>query len=462
MVLLTVLWANSSFAQNGSAHWNCDDHAYEYEMAVYFSIIIDGEKVSDDDNYEIGAFCGTECRGVSEVVSVGDTKVGYIRIRSHQTEGETISFKGYDKGTQAEWAIEERISFKTEELLGMPSSPKELHINTEKEPEQTFVGDNEETVSGYVEKAEDGTEQVVITELSESMLNGEEPVPSEVSGGSGVTYPVAQIASEAFDEMPEGTVIYLPEGVETTSPVGNVVNGDGTCAVLDLTHVDDFNTSKALSVDKVIYNREITSETSTVCLPYDMDVPAEGMEFYTLRSGIDGKAGFEKYTDAKLKAYMPYLMKVSVSGSSRTRAGASKVIDLGATNVVISPTKEDLYVEKDELEMYGIVHGLSNSEGLEKEAYILQAGGTWQLSASQASGDSDKEYLPPFHAYLRVKGGVSGRYSIIETNFSSSTSIRSAVVLKPETWYNLQGLKLKERPTKSGVYIKNGRKVLAK
>ena len=626
-MVLAAIWANPMFAQNSSAHWACDDHAYEYEMAVYFRIIIDDTNISNYENYEVAAFCNTECRGVSEIVALSESNIGYIRIRSNQTSGETISFKAFDKTLNNELDIIETVSFKSEDLLGLPSSPTDFHIydpsvtpqpspititaqNKErtygdKNPEFTFVAEGdglvgtpslsceatetspvgnypivvsigtitnenvtlvnglltitrapltigvgeyskeqgednpnfvftyegfkngedesvlttkptavcnatkdsepgeyeitisgasadnydisyrfgklivkeestplppeqtfgdkegEGTVKGYITNDGDGNTSVVITELSEDMLNGNSPIPTEIVGEDGTVYKVHEIAAAAFENLPEGTIIMLPSDVHTDKPVVNVINGDGTCKELNLTNVEKFNATKQLIVDKIVYLRDIPLGTSTVCLPYDVDVPVGEVSFYTLTSGIDGNAVFEKYID-KLQAYIPYVMRTEKAMSRGTRAEDESTIqiDFSTKNVVINPNAEDQFVEKDELEMFGTVHGLTNKEGIEKQALILHSDGTWRMSASQAASDSDKPYLPAFNAYMVVKKGIADENQNIGSNFSDVTAIRSIVYSEGEVWYNIHGIRLNGKPTKPGLYIRNGEKVI--
>lgn len=615
ILVLTVICPYQLFAQNTSSHWTCDDHTFQYEMAVYFRIIIDGETISDYGNYEIAAFCGTECRGVSEVVALGDTSIGYIRIRSNQIKDETISFKAFDKTNSKEFETDESISFKSEELLGMPSTPKELHITAtpititaqnvervygDKNPELKYTvegvalsgtpllsceatetssvgtypvvatigtitnknvtlvngmltiaraqltisvgeytreqgednpnftityngfknGENQsvlttqptaycnatkdsapgeyaitlsgasatnyeisynigklivkgnnpqpslfkdedgEIVKGYLVTENGGGSNAVITEISEGMLNGETPIPSEVVGEDGAVYKVNVIVAEAFENLSDETIIILPMGMRTDKPVVNVINGDGTCETLDLTNVENFEVPQQLTIAKVIYKHDISSGTSTICLPYDIDVPTGGVLFYTLNSGIGGNAGFKKYTEAKLKAYMPYVMKTAIimaRGGTRAGDDGGLTIDFSSNNVVINPITEDQYVEKDDLEMFGTVHGLTNKQGIEKQALILHSDGTWKMSASQTSSDSEKQYIPPFRAYMVKKNGI---YENIGSVFDDPTSIRNIVISKDEIWYNINGIKLNGKPSKPGLYIKNGEKVI--
>lgn len=111
-----------------SPRWGCDIHAFEYEMAVYFTLANDQEAIENLAGYEVAAFYRNECRGVGEIQTStieGNKTVtyGYIRIRSNQSEGETITFKVYDKVNKAEKYTNQKVTFKSQELIGYPSSP---------------------------------------------------------------------------------------------------------------------------------------------------------------------------------------------------------------------------------------------------------------------------------------------------------------------------------------------------
>lgn len=109
-------------------HWSCDVYTYEFDMAVYFSLTRNDKILNDMANYEIAAFCGDECRGVSVTQTVeladGNTETfGYIRIHSNNAKDETIQFMAYDKKYQKESPIEQTLTFKSQELVGLPSNP---------------------------------------------------------------------------------------------------------------------------------------------------------------------------------------------------------------------------------------------------------------------------------------------------------------------------------------------------
>jgi hypothetical protein len=126
--LLLLLAGAVEISAQDNTHWQCDIHAYEFDMTVYYSLVYNDEAVSDMANYDVAAFVGDECRGVGEVQTLsltgGNTvSYGYIRIRSNQKTGETVSLMVYDKTLDMECHVNETIAFISQSLIGLPSSP---------------------------------------------------------------------------------------------------------------------------------------------------------------------------------------------------------------------------------------------------------------------------------------------------------------------------------------------------
>lgn len=146
-----------ALAANAQAHWTVNEHLFEYDMTVYFTLY-HGEKSenftnTELDNYEIAAFVDGELRGVGEWVTSGDNKWGYIRVYSNVTEGETITFKYYDKTEQKEKSIygdEAKIAFKANsEAVGAPSAPVKFDLDNNVLPGDV-TGDGEIDVTDLV------------------------------------------------------------------------------------------------------------------------------------------------------------------------------------------------------------------------------------------------------------------------------------------------------------------------
>ena len=119
--LLTGLAANIRAA----SHWSVNPYDFQYDMTVYLQVAAPSQ-----DHYEVAAFCGDECRGVGSLMTVGEgKKYFYMRIRSNVASGEQITFCVYNKATGKEIWADESITFETQSVVGMPSTPLSLSIN---------------------------------------------------------------------------------------------------------------------------------------------------------------------------------------------------------------------------------------------------------------------------------------------------------------------------------------------
>ena len=123
-LLCCLLFAGGAMmAQN--THWMYDANAFEYDMTAYLTVEYDGSQVNDLSDYEVAAFVGNDCRGVSRLVNVenGNSYL-YMRIRSNQEQGESVKFKVYQKSKDKEIECDEIITFENRSVIGLPSSPQ--------------------------------------------------------------------------------------------------------------------------------------------------------------------------------------------------------------------------------------------------------------------------------------------------------------------------------------------------
>lgn len=133
LTCLCCVLAMGAQAQD-APHWSVNMYDYQYDMTAYVTLVVDNEVVTDLSGYEIAAFCGTECRGVATVETVtlgGQQKsYAYLRIRSNQEQGETITFKVYEKSKKREFNIENgSMTFKSLDVQGLPSAPVQLALS---------------------------------------------------------------------------------------------------------------------------------------------------------------------------------------------------------------------------------------------------------------------------------------------------------------------------------------------
>lgn len=117
----------SGIVKAQSSHWTCDERSYEYSMSLYISTSLYHNNITDFSNYEIGAFCGDECRGLHSLQKAGDTQYGYLRVRSNAVNGESITFKLYDRQNDKVISCDSIIPFVANGRIGFPSVP--YHLN---------------------------------------------------------------------------------------------------------------------------------------------------------------------------------------------------------------------------------------------------------------------------------------------------------------------------------------------
>lgn len=154
--------------------------------------------LTDLSEYEIAAFCGTECRGVATIETVtqgGQQKsYGHLRIRSNQQQGETITFKVFNKTYGRELGVEDTsITFKSMDVQGLPSNPLQLPVSAIIPGDVNGDGEvdvfdivnimdwilDPESVPGFVEKAADfnndgDTDVFDVVEMMDWILSQEE------------------------------------------------------------------------------------------------------------------------------------------------------------------------------------------------------------------------------------------------------------------------------------------------
>ena len=126
-VLCMVMTIPTALRAQGSG-WTVNPYDFQYDMTVYAGLVMEEGMVTDYTNYEIAAFVGDECRGVAEVQTQGGKTWLYMRVRSNTTSGETVAFKLYDRAESREYAVSENLTFNSQERVGMPSDPMELHL----------------------------------------------------------------------------------------------------------------------------------------------------------------------------------------------------------------------------------------------------------------------------------------------------------------------------------------------
>ena len=143
LLFMLFIVASALKMRANDANWDYNPYAFQYDMSVYVALsTIDDKSITDASDYQIAAFCGEECRGIAEEKIIGEHKYCYLRIRSNQTDGETINFKVKDASTGKTAKVIETIVFQSQHTIGYPSAP--FNINARNPYTVTFVIDGVE------------------------------------------------------------------------------------------------------------------------------------------------------------------------------------------------------------------------------------------------------------------------------------------------------------------------------
>ena len=134
MILTCLVCVLAMGTQAQTPQWSVNVYDYRYDMTAYVTLVVDDQVLTDLSDYEIAAFCDNECRGVDNIETVtqdGQQKsYGHLRIRSNQEQGETITFKVYNKTYGRELSVENiSLTFQSLDVQGLPSNPLQLVVS---------------------------------------------------------------------------------------------------------------------------------------------------------------------------------------------------------------------------------------------------------------------------------------------------------------------------------------------
>jgi len=109
--------------------WTVNPSDYRYDMSLYLKVALASDEM-DYSLYDVGVFVGDECRGIAEHLPLGNgQECLYLRARSNQAVGETMTFRYYNKETEETLPVEGvSFQFESDSSLGYPSDPYIVRI----------------------------------------------------------------------------------------------------------------------------------------------------------------------------------------------------------------------------------------------------------------------------------------------------------------------------------------------
>lgn len=273
----------------------------------------------------------------------------------------------------------------------------------------------------------------------------------------------------AFKDVPEETFIYLPAG--NTAEGKNFIIG-GVCQDMTLApdSEEEFEVAETFTASQATFDRLFQQSTNadeyyTVFLPYSLTATAETGDFFA----------YESFDDVKAVVKMKKLEPASETSATLTLDANKAYFFKPAATAALEPML-CVDVEKqivasdpaDESEPEGL-HGVYKYyEWTSKPSSVFSFTTTEQGSIRVGEfAKVDKGMtLKPFQAYLRIHASEAVESLVIDWG-DGTTGIGSlTLVPSPEgkggEWYSVDGLRLNGKPTRRGVYIHNGNKVVIK
>lgn len=113
-------------------HWTPNIHQFPFNMTATSLLFINGEEVRNF-NYEVGAFCGDECRGSARAIYVEPLDKYFFFMMFHGEENDEFSLRLYDitNDEELDWTSDNHAVFHANASLGTMSEPYIIEfINT--------------------------------------------------------------------------------------------------------------------------------------------------------------------------------------------------------------------------------------------------------------------------------------------------------------------------------------------
>ena len=233
----------------------------------------------------------------------------------------------------------------------------------------------------------------------------------------------------------------------------DATNNRWTCDDFRLTDGTPLSIGLDFTAVKATYDRAITTEKVTVCLPYEL--PVTGFKAYTLSGGNNSAVHFADAKD-KLEAYKPYL--IASNGAPQLDGNNIEVKAFNAA-ALTSPAGKYSFV--------GTVTGVDNATAAAANAYILQNDGLFHKVTTEHSA----AMLPAYRAYIvRGDGNDAKQLSVVlDSETTGIDGMTDDTIGTDGAVYDLHGRRMADRlddntrrQLPAGVYIVSGRKVILK
>ena len=312
ILLLTFLMP---LAMKAQTHWTPQSGSYEDNMTLTGVIQINGvEQYSLD--YEVGAFCGTECRGAVKTILFPATNRYLVMLTIFGNTGDQITFKLYDHSQGVELNLQSppAVTFGSNGI-GELMDPYVLNFTSSSSPSTyLFVGTVNESW-GNPSNWENGSlpgadDEVIINapcRLDADAQVGSLTIPGDVS--LAIIVPRHELSGHqnADQFIPAGTSLTIQEN-HVLMVENELVNAFDACLVLEpgaqLVN-NSANVNATMKTDIASHNGNNSNGWYTIASPF-YDMAINGSDFLTPNYDLyyfDASASQEEWQNYKLGGY---------------------------------------------------------------------------------------------------------------------------------------------------------------
>lgn len=302
----------------------------------------------------------------------------------------------------------------------------------------------------------------------------------------------AKAESTGYAGSTTATFTITPKAIGTYGAIAVTEDQNGKTATIDASSEATIEISSDIEVNQVALQRSFTAnQPATVMLPFSLGTgqTVNGGSFYKF-SGVvkDGDIWKAQFTEAAtLKANTPYLFNPSADGNMTFNLN-NGTVTLNTTTTGESgntTTNWEFHGTYQKVMWNGSTGGNTDPSDLSK-TYGFAKGNSTTIAAGQFVHFAAGAWLKPMRCYLVYNGSTEGGtfqnarrmtrgaseelpQTITVVLLSSNGGTTSIGTIDTKTgeisfdgWYTMDGRKLDGKPTKKGLYINNGRKVVIK
>ncbi len=249
----------------------------------------------------------------------------------------------------------------------------------------------------------------------------------------------------------------------TTSPLIELVNDDsGFESGAKNSAVISANATSMVDVKLAGRTLYKDGEWNTICLPFNVTLansPLEGAIAKTLESAtMTGTHVTLTFSAAvtELEAGVPYIIRWNVS-EDQPASDIEEPVFYGVTIVADTENQHTISAVDGHVKFIGYYDAFGIDEN-DTDIYYMTAGSTLKHTGKART-------LKACRAYFQFSEAANGRLLVLNFGDGETTgiiSIENGKLNNESGWYTVDGKKLDQQPTRKGLYIHNGVKVVIK